>query len=120
MPVRKVCSGTLQVSRPRACLPAVAATQWNLAIRSFSRTPSRWRSGEGETALVNHAAKKLKTFFGTVRHWLCFVVSSQSWQIAVINGTKYGLQPSLDVVPAAPLMNEDKLEASSATTNQLL
>lgn len=56
-------------------------------------------------------------FWGTVHHWLRFVVYRQ---IAVINGTKRGLRPSLDVVPAAPLMNEDKLEALSATTDQLM
>lgn len=33
----------------------------------------------------------------------CFLIAS--WQIAVINGRKYSLQPSLDVVPAVPLMD---------------
>ena len=59
-------------------------------------------------AKVGHGHKSPSTITGTF--WagpslavFCFLIAS--WQIAVINGRKHSLQPSLDVVPTAPLMD---------------
>lgn len=59
-------------------------------------------------AKVGHSHKSQGTIPGTF--WagpslavFCFLIAS--WQIAVINGRKHSLQPSLDVVPTASLMD---------------